>query len=241
MSVREAPAPSRRGRIWPPLLVAGLFLVVVAAAAWQGSPAFEPRFAWDAGEAPVEVPTSVVSPSGAPAPEPEPVPEIEIDPGPDPTLGAITAFVAAILAMLVILALMRGLRSLRARARATAADVDLHAAVAGSPEGQLDAPVVREGIEDALARLAAPGRARDAIVAAWVELERSAAAAGLVRGAAETQAEFAARVLARTGAGDATRALLRIYEGVRYGARAPRDDDVAAARRHLEEIREAWR
>ncbi|WP_261164293.1 DUF4129 domain-containing protein [Microbacterium sp. Marseille-Q6965] len=238
MSAPEAPAPPQTRRAWLPALVTALFLVVVAAAAWQGPAGFEPRFAWESG-APVDIPTSDPRPTVTPTPEPGP--EIDIAPGPDPTLGAITALMYAILGILVLMAVLRSLRSMRAAgAGATNADIDLLAPADAAPADP-DARRVRTGLASALARLEEPGDARDAIVAAWVGLEATAAAAGLARGVSETQAEFAVRALGRTGAEEAILALLRIYENVRYGGRTPTGRDVSEARRLLREIREAWR
>jgi hypothetical protein len=231
---------ARHGRAWMPVVVVvALFVLVVVAAALQGAAGFEPRFAPEAVEPPAAVPGASEGPSVAP--EPEDVPDVVIDPGPDPTLGAVTAIVIAGLVAVAVVALRRALRGMRTRARPTAAEVDITTSFAASPTADADVGAVREGIDEAIERIETPGAARDAVVAAWAELEAAAAAAGLARAASETQAEFAVRVLGRVHAAESTVALLRIYEGVRYGGRTPTAADVNAARGHLQVIRQVWR
>ena len=240
MSAREA-TRARRGRAWVPVVVViALFVLVVAAAALQGAAGFEPRFAPEAVEPPAGTPGPSAEPTLAPEPE-EDVPDVVIDPGSDPTLGAVAAIVLTVLLAIAVVALRRALRGMRTSARPTAAEIDVATSFSPAPAVEADAGAVGAGIDGALERIETPGAARDAVVAAWAELETAAAAAGLARAASETQAEFAVRVLGRVRATESTTALLRLYEGVRYGGHTPSADDVDAARRHLRAIREVWR
>ena len=66
---------------------------------------------------------------------------------------------------------------------------------------------------------APPRRARDAVIAAWLELEDAAAAGGRPRRPAETPTEFTVALLRRHAADEAaTRALLRLYHQARFGS-----------------------
>jgi hypothetical protein len=72
-----------------------------------------------------------------------------------------------------------------------------------------------------------PGRARDAVVACWLELEQAAAAGGSRRHPAQTPTEFTTALLARHAADpEATARLLRLYHRARFGS-APLDDAAA--------------
>jgi hypothetical protein len=83
---------------------------------------------------------------------------------------------------------------------------------------------------------------RRAVIAAWIRMERGLAAAGLPRHAAEAPFEYAARVLARTGARSASvRRLADLFEQAKFSlhtidedARRAAVEAVAAIRRELE-------
>ncbi|MGP7960925.1 DUF4129 domain-containing protein [Sanguibacter sp. A247] len=97
--------------------------------------------------------------------------------------------------------------------------------------------VVADAVADALARLDGTPDAADAVVHAWLALEEAVAREGIVREAAQTQAELTAEVLHATHApADATRTLLRTYEAVRYGSAGASRADVRTARGALEAI-----
>ena len=86
------------------------------------------------------------------------------------------------------------------------------------------------------------GDLADAIVAAWLGLEQSAADAGAARGKSETPGEFALRVITlRDGLSRDARTLLGLYQRVRFGEHDADEADRAAARRALQHLEEGWR
>jgi len=102
--------------------------------------------------------------------------------------------------------------------------------------------VVADAVAEALARLDGASDPADAVVRAWLALEEAVAREGVVREAAQTQAELTSEVLDATRAPRAaTTTLLRTYEAVRYGAVGAGAADVATARACLEDILRALR
>ena len=96
-----------------------------------------------------------------------------------------------------------------------------------------------EAVDEGLAALTA-GPVDEVIVECWVRLEAAAAAAGVARGAAETSAELASRVLADLHAPeDAVDGLLQRYRQARYSHHTLDEADRAVAVRALEDIRAA--
>lgn len=80
--------------------------------------------------------------------------------------------------------------------------------------------------------------ASDAIIRAWLALERTAADSGAARGAAQTPSEFTADLLRRYRAdADAVRRLLDLYEQARFSTDPEMSaHDVATAQRALDDI-----
>jgi hypothetical protein len=77
--------------------------------------------------------------------------------------------------------------------------------------------VLRLGLEEAADGLRREGVPADAVVAAWVALERAASRSGVPRDPASTPTEFALEVLGRTSADrHAARSLLAAYERARF-------------------------
>ena len=108
-------------------------------------------------------------------------------------------------------------------------------AVAGTDEEVRRAVV--DAVDAALARLDAVGPPRDAVVAAWMELEAAALRVGVERDPAQTPTEFTADLLAGTSAPpDAVAALRRRYHAARFSRHPVSDADVAAARGALGRI-----
>ncbi len=102
--------------------------------------------------------------------------------------------------------------------------------------------VVADAIETALARLDGTADPADAVVRSWLVLEEAVAREGLVRDAAQTQAELTRDVLHGTRAPrGATTELLQVYEAVRYGTGDATAADVSRARAALEAILGALR
>lgn len=82
------------------------------------------------------------------------------------------------------------------------------------------------------------GPPSDAVIAAWVELEESAARTGIERQPHQTPTEFTAAVLAGQNADEkALRTLRRLYHRARFGKPGSiTEDDASQARRALETI-----
>ncbi|WP_110589236.1 DUF4129 domain-containing protein [Microbacterium suaedae] len=231
---------SRRRSSRLAMLVGGSFLVVIAAAGWQGRPLFTPPvLEWQDD---VELPTQQpVSPPSLPASDNDPVFDLSeiFAPG---SVGRIVLFtVLAIVGAVLLSLLLRWLIRRRPRARRGGADVEA-IGFSETPSPVVQAPVVRRGIDGALARIDDARPPGDAIVSAWVGLEEAAEDAGRARGVSETPAEFTARILGeRVGADDELRILLGLYERVRFGGYDATDADRAAARHSLARMREVWR
>jgi hypothetical protein len=101
-----------------------------------------------------------------------------------------------------------------------------------------DLPTLLEGVEDADAVVGADGVPADAVVAAWVALERAAARSGVPREPAHTPTEFTVDVLDRTAADrEATRTLLGLYLAARFGDELLTAHDVETARAALAALR----
>ncbi len=107
-------------------------------------------------------------------------------------------------------------------------------------ERRVDLPALRRGIGHAARHLREIGVPRDAVIAAWVALERAAEASGVPRSPAQTPTEFTLDVLGRTSADPmATRSLLGLYARARFGAEPVTVQDVAQAARCLASLAEA--
>lgn len=222
-------------------VVVVMFVIVMVASAVQGEPSFRP-----APDLPPPtsqpLPTTTSAPTGLPE-------DVEIDPTAAAvvqTLGIILMVLVAggFIALLVVIAraLVRAWLNRRLRVRdgdATASDVD---PLAASPESSLATRAIRRGIAGALRVIDEPRPPSDAIVAAWIGLEESAADAGVRRSVSETPGEFALRIISRRpGIADEAAALLRLYERVRFGTYAATENDRVAARAALRRIDEVWR
>ncbi len=98
-------------------------------------------------------------------------------------------------------------------------------------------PAMQDGVRRATQELDDEQPPGDAVIAAWVALERAAASGGLVRDRAETATEFTVDVLDATSADPAaTRTLLDLYLAARYSRHPLTADDVARARTSLATI-----
>ena len=224
-----------------PVGVMVFIAVVMAAASLQGTPAFDPPD-WDIGGGPGN--ERQTPPAAATE---DPMMELLPD---DATAGgsvvgwillALAAVVVAVLLFFLGRALVRAWLARTPRREVDAPGVETFASE-GEPDPEAAAPEIRRGIAFARRVIDEHEAPSDAIVAAWVGLEQSASDAGLMRGAAETPAEFALRIVTHreTIASDA-RALLGLYERVRFAGRVATEADRAAARAALTAIEEAWR
>jgi hypothetical protein len=109
------------------------------------------------------------------------------------------------------------------------------------PEPEPQPPVLRRGVEEALRRLDDEPEPGNAVLAAWLGLQRAAEDSGVVRGAAETPTEFTARILERVFADDrAAATLLALYLRVRFGDHPVTAADVARARVALADLARTW-
>ncbi|MFK4852415.1 DUF4129 domain-containing protein [Microbacterium sp. ZW T6_19] len=223
--------------------VVALFLIVMIAAAMQGAARIHPI-----GGTPEPRPleTMPVLPGASGTPTPEPLP-------PNPVTELLGAVILGILVVLVgvgvivlIVLLVRTLvgawhdRPLRRRDGDEVGLAIVHASV--DPEPEVIAAAIQRGIAGALREIDERPLPEDAIVAAWVGLEESAADAGLVRGASETPGEFAVRIITRrAGITAEAETLLRLYERVRFGGHPALEDDRAVARAALKNIEVGWR
>jgi len=228
-------------RWWAPAATVILVIVAMFAAAAQGTPRFDPpdwKFETGGGR---EVPTLPPAPSESPLPDLLPRQAEEGGSLVGWILAALGAAVVAVLLFFLVRALVRAWLARTPRRDAEAPGVETFATEA-EPDPEAAAPEIRRGIAFARREIDEHAAPSDAIVAAWVGLEQSAADAGLVRGAAETPAEFALRIITRREAIAAdARALLGLYERVRFAGRVATEDDRAAARRALDAIEEGWR
>lgn len=160
--------------------------------------------------------------------------------GPPPVPGAteIAPWVLVVVGLVVVgllgAALVAVLRRL-AESRGTTPPEDDRAVAPGEdPGARVDdgaLAVLREGVRAASRELDDDVPPGDAVVAAWVAVERAAAATGVERDRAQTATELALAVLGATRADPgATRELLGLYLAARYGAEPVSVPDVARAR-----------
>ncbi|HTN56593.1 MAG TPA: DUF4129 domain-containing protein [Microbacterium sp.] len=190
---------------------------------------------------------------------PRPLPDAQatatVMPDPPPTsssdetlliIGVVLALiVVSMLVVLLIWVIRMLIRAWRnrplSRQQGPEIDVEVHSAdIPG--EAEPDAPAVRRGIAAARTAVDAHADPTDAIVAAWLGLEETAADSGLGRALSETQVEFTLRILLRRpGIEDPARDLLRLYESVRFGGRVAGERERAAAARALMLIEAGWR
>jgi hypothetical protein len=211
-----------RARLPVLLALAGLLLLAVLAAAGTssiptGSPDLSVDQRRDDPQVDVEVPPISSEPFVYPA-----------------ALLTLLGFIGVLLGLAIFLAALAGIRirfrrRLQRTARALAGDT------AAADVGWLAGATRR-----ALAELdrQAGGPPSDAVIAAWIELERSAAATGVEREAHQTPTEFTSAIIAdHTVDISALKELRGLYHRARFGT--PGDvtaDDATAARRALEKI-----
>lgn len=218
--------------------VLALFAVILLAISLQGRPDIDPP-QFSPGE-----------PPPPPLPDSEPVeqPPLPVEP-PDDTLqqilGAVLLVAAILAAALLLYALVRVLHRLwqdrPLRRREAETPETAHAGLA-EPEESVAAPLVRRGVAGALRTIEQHPVPSDAIIAAWVGLEETAADAGLRRGVSETPAEFALRLVSmQTAAAPPATRLLGLYERVRFGGLEAGESERMHARAALQEIEEEWR
>lgn len=221
--------------------VVALFLIVMIAAAIQGAPTFRPSEPVPPASEP-PVPTTAPGATGLPE-------DVEIDPTSAAVVQALAVIlmllvVAGVVALLVIVirALLRAWRN-RPTERRDGVEVAAEVAeVAAVREPEVVIEAIRRGIAGALQAIDERALPTDAVIAAWVGLEESAADAGVTRAPSETPGEFALRIITRrSGIEDDASELLRLFERVRFGAHRATETERQAARAALRRIEEVWR
>ncbi|GCE77320.1 DUF4129 domain-containing protein [Cellulomonas biazotea] len=188
--------------------------------------------------------------AGLPVPSIPPAPPPP-RPDPPPPDGVATAtglpawwvvLLGVLVALLVALLVVVGRRLLRSvwAARQAPADEGLPAGLVLGGDAQDVTRALHEASRAAGRRLAEDLPPNDAVVAAWVALERAAAGSGLTRDPSQTATELTVAVLDATPADPAaTRTLLRLYLTARFSEHPVTADDVAAARASLRAIEDA--
>jgi len=217
-----------------PLVVAAAAVVVLGTAVGGGPRLTSPFDAGTGGPGPSDAAPSAPAPTTVPTPSP-------LEPGVSETVQTVLLVVALLIALVVAVLLIRLLiGAIRDRRRRPARQRLLPIDAQSAPD-VADAPTVLRGIAAALAAFDEHREPGDAVVRAWLGLERAAEDAGFARAPAETPTEFTARVLTRTGADRvALRTLLRLYLRARFGDGAITAADATAAREALRVLEVSW-
>ena len=144
--------------------------------------------------------------------------------------------VAIVLIAFLLSVAVRSSRRQRSRRREESAQVDDAIEALGVP------PALLETAERQLQAMR-EGTPRNAIVACWMELERSCSETGFPRGRAETSTEFTGRVLAHYAVdAGSVRALAALYREARFSehqlTESERDRALAALEQILSNLRE---
>lgn len=219
--------------------VLGLFLVAITAAAVAGLPTLSGT---EVESSPREAPKALQTPASAPSPPP-----VEQQ-GPDVVMIIIGLVLLAVALTLLIVGIVRLVQMLvaivrdRMQPEPDAVATEVETATSAAPDDGLDEATVQRGIAAALSSVAGHRDPGDAIIAAWLGLEETAADAGTGRGRAETPAEFTLRILLqRPGIDEPGRRLLALYEQVRFGGRRADEAMRSDAERALSAIERGWR
>ena len=224
----------------PPVLIVGIAFLALVLAVLAGA-ATGPWQRTDRGAAPTDV-TQTFTPSEPPTVQ-APTSELPEQPAATPGTGLLPSLllgVAAIVLIVLAILLVKLLMGLARRGDVGAASVQV-AATGAEAEAELDAEAIQHGIAQARAALEADLPPSDAVVEAWLALERAAADSGAARSPAQTPTEFTAVVLRRTpGERTAVEALLKLYLRARFSEHALRERDAQQARAALAAIASAW-
>jgi hypothetical protein len=221
--------PPRPPVLVPAVLAVGLLTVLAAAA---GTPwTVSDRFRLWGGTPAYRQPTVTASPEAAATPPP-----LDTSDAPNllvPVLWAMLALGMVALAFLVWRALPRAPHK-------APPSTGLGAHALGQPV-EPSAPAVRQGVASAQQLLDTVADPTDAVLAAWVALERAAERSGVARRPADTPTELTARVLSATAADTAAvSTLLGLYHRARFSATGVGPPAVAEARACLEVLARSW-
>ena len=214
-------------------------LAVIGAAvrgSWSADPTWNPTF-----DVPTpEVPTATAD-SQPTIPTPTETPELDNALTSPPWLQPTLLTILTLLLLALIYLFIRRLMAQAAQRRTYALTA------AGPGESQWsDAdeeviPDLTDALTQAQAALHDAVPPADAVIAAWVALEETAASSGAARSASDTPTEFTVTLLHRTNADPAAIASLRTtYLAARFGSREVGQADVDAAAAALERITATW-
>jgi hypothetical protein len=224
-----ADRPPRPPVLVPAVLAVGLLTVVAAAAdtswtvtdrfrLWNGTPTYQP-------------------PKFTAPPQPAATrPPLDTSDAPNLLIPLLWA-----LLVLGVLALAFWIwRVLPRAAQKAQGSPELGADALGQPV-EPSAPTVREGVTRAQHLLDTVADPTDAVLAAWVALERAAERSGVPRRPADTPTEFTSRVLSGTPAdAAAVGTLLGLYHRARFSASGVGPAAVAEARGCLDVLARSW-
>lgn len=221
-------------------VVAGLFLIMMIAASVQGTPTITPP------SDPADLPPATPIEESPTMPSMGPVPPDQTSDVMATVIGSVFFVLLAAAAAVIVVLLVRALaRAWQDRPLKRTDGIEVGADLEGESqpaEPEAAVPVILRGIAGALRVIDEGPVPNDAITAAWLGLEESAADAGITRGVSETPSEFTLRIMTqRVGITDAARDLLRLYERVRFGGYVALESDRDVARASLARIEEGWR
>jgi hypothetical protein len=222
---------------------AGLGLLVVAAAALEGVPAFTgPRWVPD-----LNPPARTAPPlpaNGGPQASAPALPAQAAGPG-FPLGTILLAVLIAAAVVIIVLLVRRWLRNRRSRPQLGLRDVGLLTAdnpvLRAIPDAEPEPEPLRRGIEQALRELDEQREPADAVMRAWLGLQQTAEESGITRRMAETPTEFTTRIMAGVFTDDrAIQTLLKLYLRTRFGDHPVTATDVERAREALEGLASTW-
>lgn len=215
-------------------------LAVVGAAVrgvWQADPTWDPTLGTPSFSGPSTPNPDDFSVTPPPSPTSEAGETLTSPSWLQPTLLSILAVLFLTLAYLFI---RRLLAQAAARRTYTLAATGQGASAWSDAEDEV-IPDLTDALTQAQEALRDHGKPGDAVIAAWVALEDTAAASGAARSASDTPTEFTVTLLRRTNADPAAITSLRgTYLAARFGSREVGKDDVATAAAALERITETW-
>jgi hypothetical protein len=111
----------------------------------------------------------------------------------------------------------------------------------GAPDAEPELPPLLAAAREAMIALDLASDPDDAIVQAWLAVERGAAQSGIERRPAQTATEFTVAVLRRTTADPRSiEALRALYHRARFSAHPATAADLAEAIRCLEQLADSW-
>lgn len=219
-----------------PLLVGTLVALGVVGAALRGPVAVTDRLTPPGGGDLLEVPTVAVTATPEATASTTALEDMAADAVVNIPGWWLMLALLLIGAVLVAVAATFARRLLAQRTERSAAEL---AAPAGS-SALVEPDAVQEALGAAAAQLRRQLPPRDAVVAAWITLEESAARHGVHRSPSQTPTEFVTALLPHSQDGAAAQELREVYLRARFSQRPVTEQDVALAADALERLRSAW-